>query len=348
MPNSQDPVVSSRHLRADLRAARESSGFTRQQVGDALDWSLSKVSRIEDGNVRVSITDLRALLGLYGITDHERIAALEGLSRSTRGPAYYEEYKEALDPDFRAYLSYEQSASHITGSHLAVPGLLQTEDYTQAILAGLGATHTQARRKLRAIRQAMLLVDDGPSIHYIVGEETLRRQVGGHTVMRDQLTKLQRDLERPNVTLGIIPLTAGAYPSMFESFTLLRSPEWDEDVLFRESTARTVTDREDRALIAGYRGRLDRLREMSLPDGDARELMDNLIKDLRHARLPMDARRLFDQELRSEGSWQETAVAENGRGPAAPLPRSMGTGPQIVTNARSQRDPRRNPHNKRR
>jgi transcriptional regulator with XRE-family HTH domain len=283
MPDPQDPVVSSRHLRASLRAAREGRGLTRQQVGDVLDWSLSKVARIEDGKVKVSITDLRALLGLYGVTDRETIARLEGLSRSTKGPVYYEDYKNALDPGFRAYLSYERSASHIEGSHLAVPGLLQTENYTRAILKGLGSTHTQERSELRAKRQAALLSDEGPTIHYIVGEETLRRQVGGTTVMREQLAKLQHDMERPRISLGIVPFSAGAYPSMFESFTLVRSPEWNEDVLFRETTVQTVTDREDAALIAGYRTRFDRLREMSLSDVDARELIDTLIKELRHA-----------------------------------------------------------------
>ncbi|MGD0554341.1 MAG: helix-turn-helix transcriptional regulator [Streptosporangiaceae bacterium] len=266
-----------------MREAREGLGLTRQQVADALDWSLSKVARIEDGKVRVSTTDLRALLGLYRITDPERTARLESLSRNTRGSAYYDEHKNALDPGFRAYLSYERSASHIMGFHLAVPGLFQTEGYTKAILKGLGSTHAAERRELRTKRLAMLLDDDGPAIHYIVGEESLRRQVGGSAVMGEQLAKLQDDMRRPKISLGIIPLAAGAYPSMFESFTLLRSPEWNEDVLFRETTVKTVTDREDPDLIAGYRGRFDVMREMSLQDKEAKDLIDTLIKELRHS-----------------------------------------------------------------
>jgi transcriptional regulator with XRE-family HTH domain len=280
MPAQQDPVLSRRHLRNSLREARDKRGLTQQQVAGALDWSLSKVVRIENGAVGVSTTDLRALLGLYGISDKAQTDRLEELARSGRGRPYYDKYEHALDAGFRSYLSYERSASDISGFHLVVPGLLQTEDYTTALLEANGASHADERQKLRLERQEML-VPDGPRIHYIVDEGALHRQVGGPGVMRNQLRKLRSVLEQPKISFRIIPFAAGAYPSMLESFTILHSPEWDEDVLFRETTLQTVTNREDQELVAGYRVRFDLLHGMSLPRERVRALLDTLISDLR-------------------------------------------------------------------
>ena len=52
-----------RQLLAELRQLRPPHVVTQRQVADALDWSPSKVTRIENGSVSISVTDLRALLG---------------------------------------------------------------------------------------------------------------------------------------------------------------------------------------------------------------------------------------------------------------------------------------------
>jgi len=52
---------------AELRRLREQAGLTHQAVQVALEWSLSKVHRVETGDSSVQQTDLRALLALYGV-----------------------------------------------------------------------------------------------------------------------------------------------------------------------------------------------------------------------------------------------------------------------------------------
>jgi len=59
--DGQSPVVQRRRLRAELRKARLEAGLTQEQVAAAMDWSLSKVIRIEAGSVGVSTNDLKAL-----------------------------------------------------------------------------------------------------------------------------------------------------------------------------------------------------------------------------------------------------------------------------------------------
>ena len=58
--------------------------MTQEQVASAMDWSLSKVIRIEAGSVGISTNDLKALLRLYKISDDEQATELLALARASR------------------------------------------------------------------------------------------------------------------------------------------------------------------------------------------------------------------------------------------------------------------------
>jgi transcriptional regulator with XRE-family HTH domain len=280
MSSDEDPLLARKRLRISLRFWREQLPLTQKQVAEALEWSMSKVVRIESGDVRVSVTDLGALLTLYGVSGEDEIARLSGLARAARRRPWYREYQNVLDPGFDEYLGYESSAAVIETFHtLLVPGLLQTADYARAVMAGNGAEDADARVALRLGRQVILRQPAGPSLHCLIDEAALHRQVGGPAVMREQLLRL-RDEPGPGVSIGIIPFTAGAHASMSQSFTLLAlDPEGE--VLFQESAARTVTTREDTGLVAGYRGRFERLRAVAVRGGQVRRLIDAAILGLR-------------------------------------------------------------------
>src|SRR5690348_14280042 len=65
-----------RRLRTELRRARSEANLTQEQVAQAMDWSLSKIIRIETGAAGISTNDLKALLSLYRIHDSDRTAKL--------------------------------------------------------------------------------------------------------------------------------------------------------------------------------------------------------------------------------------------------------------------------------
>ncbi|MGH3765719.1 MAG: helix-turn-helix domain-containing protein [Pseudonocardiaceae bacterium] len=71
-------------LWAVLRDNRILAHRTQRQVAQAMDWSLSKVLRIETGAVGISTTDLRALLTYYGTKDEQQIEELVELARIAR------------------------------------------------------------------------------------------------------------------------------------------------------------------------------------------------------------------------------------------------------------------------
>ena len=84
MGDSASPLMLRRRLRTELRTARLKKELTQEQVAKAMDWSLSKMNRIEKAKTGISTNDLKALLPLYGITDQERTEELLALAREAR------------------------------------------------------------------------------------------------------------------------------------------------------------------------------------------------------------------------------------------------------------------------
>lgn len=132
------PAVKRRLLKGALRQEREAADLTQTQVARALDWSVSKIIRIETGAVGLSVTDLRALMDLYKITNEERQAELLELARGSRRQpwsAYSNVYSNAA----RMLFGYETAAKIIYKYEPTfIPGLLQTEEYARALLKGAG------------------------------------------------------------------------------------------------------------------------------------------------------------------------------------------------------------------
>ncbi len=75
-------------------------------------------------------------------------------------------------------------------------------------------------------RQAILRRPiDPPLLQAAIGEQVLRRAVGGPSVMAVQLDRLAEASELPNITLRVIPFGAGYHPGVLSgSFVILRFP----------------------------------------------------------------------------------------------------------------------------
>jgi transcriptional regulator with XRE-family HTH domain len=281
MANNEDPGFYRRRVRDALRKAREEQNLTQRQAADALDWSMSKLVRIEAGTVGVSTTDVRAMLQLYKVTDEAAVAAVVDMARATRRRPWFSKYQRILNPAFAQYLGYESSASVIRGFQLlTIPGLLQTDDYTRAVLEANRATSIDERVELRIARQELLDRDSCPEIFYIFDEAALHRRVGGAAVMRGQLRHLKKLMEHPKISVQVVPYTAGAHPSMSGSFTILEFADWDEDVLYQETARGSVTSREDQDRVAEYRESFDLLKEASMEKQEVENLIDSIIQRL--------------------------------------------------------------------
>jgi transcriptional regulator with XRE-family HTH domain len=273
MANS--PTVHQRRLRTELRRAREAAGLTQDEVAKSLEWSLSKVIRIEAGTVRVAITDVKVLLQLYGIPA-DRSDELVALARAAREQAWWSGYRRIIGQPYFDLIGYESAASTVREFQpMVLPGLLQTGDYARALI---GATIKEDSRHLvddlveiRARRQQILEEDQPAQFFFVFGEAAVRFLIGGAGVMRDQIRHLLEVTQLPNVTIEVIPFSAGAHRGLTGPFKMIEFPEaTDDDVLYIEGARGSLLSRELRNELVEYRETFEQLREISLgPEGSA-------------------------------------------------------------------------------
>ena len=236
--SSYGPIVSRALLTRELLKLRHSSGETQQEAAISLRWSLSKFIRVEGGSVRLSQADLEYLLRHYNVTDENLVKSLSDLAESGRQAGWWHNYNLPDDKAFVDYIGYESDATEIRMTEGAnIPGLLQTEPYVRAIAAAYGANERRVEDivALRRARQDRV-AEHGTKQIYILDEAALRRKVSN--VMPEQLRHLIRLAEKPNITILMIPFTAGPHYGMKGPFVILTFDSGLDDVLYLESARR--------------------------------------------------------------------------------------------------------------
>jgi transcriptional regulator with XRE-family HTH domain len=266
-----------------MRAAREGAGLTREQAAGKLDWSLSKMVRIETGDQGLSVTDLRAMLALYEVIDKETIERLTALARSSRGQAWWSAYRDVVSKQYGQLLGYEGSASYIRAFHpLLIPGLLHTDDYAFE-LRRVRMPGGQARKLTELLQERQERLFDSekpPDMTFIFGEEALHRLIGGAAIMRRQLRHLLEVIDNPAVSLQVVPITTGAYVGLIGQFTLLGLRDSGDDLLFIEGASGDIANREDQDMIITFADQFDALRSLALPQDDTSALITQRIDEI--------------------------------------------------------------------
>jgi transcriptional regulator with XRE-family HTH domain len=249
-------------LRVQLRRYRERSGLSQRQVAQGLGWSASKVHRIEAGTSPITERDLRSLLARYSSAAENEVTQLLSLARSARqnrtAPLV-----EPGPPTVRRYLDYEASAGQIWNFEpMFVPGLLQTPEYTRALLSRIGLRRADPDSIALAVssrrsRQEILHRTRPVQLHVLIDEAAIERPVGGPRVMANQLEHLWAMSERTNIFLGIVPLSEGPYPAMRSPFVVMQFTDPPRpDLLFLEGPQQqviTLGSDSDEAGPADYR-----------------------------------------------------------------------------------------------
>ncbi|HEY0640487.1 MAG TPA: helix-turn-helix transcriptional regulator [Pseudonocardiaceae bacterium] len=285
--SGQDPTVQRRRLGRELGGIRRAGGHRQADVAGAMDWSPSKLVRIENGQVTVSTNDLRALLAFYGEPE-ERLAELMTLARAARGASFFDHYDDVLKPGFKAYLAYESSAVVIRQYEpVLVPGLFQTEEYARRILsgaAGFGERDVERAWTVRQHRQELHDRESPPQMCFVIDEVAIRRQVGSAGVMAAQVRRLLEFAAMPHVSLRVLPLAADAHPGLLGSFALLEfRDEAIGDLLHLES-ALEITVRDDIGLIAGHLDKFAIVERLALSADDTRAVLATVADEWAAAR----------------------------------------------------------------
>ena len=278
------PTVRRKRLGIELRHLREQRGLTCEDVGQRLDCSGTRISRIETGRINVKPGDVRDLLDVYGVTGVEADSLVQ-LAREARRKGWWHTYGQALPPWFEAFIGLEAEAARQRDfQSMVIPGLFQTEDYARAVLhaaPNAGRVEDLGRLvQLRMQRQAILTQASPPDLWVVLSESVLRVQVGGPAVMRDQLRRLIDLAGQANVTLQVLPFSTAALVHPVSPFTILDFPEAaDPAVVYLEHlTGSLFIEREEE--VHRYTVVFDHLRAEALGTGQSVDLIERIVADL--------------------------------------------------------------------
>ena len=275
------PTVRRRRLAAELRGIRESMGKSGDAVAAALKWSPSKISRYERAKTGLQPREVERLLDYYEITGQRRELLL-ALAEDASQKGWWEQFTDALSPDYQEFIGLEHEASTIAIWHVdVVTGLLQTEAYARHIISSYSKVEPIAPGmierlvKVRMQRQRVLSREEQVQLEVVLDESVLKRRVGNDMVMYEQLQRLIREADRPNLTLRILPLNA-QHTVFGESFVIFGfGPDSDamlQDVVSAEHLRNGVSLQGERETYL-HRIAFDMLADASLDAEASKELM---------------------------------------------------------------------------
>ena len=254
--------------------------MTARALAAAAGWHESKTSRIENGKTPPSPADIRVWTVLCRVEDQTEdliatACGIEGMyiewRRLERGGL--KQVQQSVLPLFKRTQRFRFYQSWV------VPGLLQTPDYTRAVLNTVAALRgapddVDAAVAVRMERQHIVRAGR-QQFAMLVEEWVLRTVIGDARIMAGQLGHLIGAAFQPSVSLGIIPMgveRGDAWPT--ESFSVFD----DEQASVELVTANlTVTQPFE---VSEYVRTFKRLSDVAVYGANARKLITSAIDAL--------------------------------------------------------------------
>ncbi|WP_063728000.1 helix-turn-helix domain-containing protein [Streptomyces sp. RTd22] len=280
-------TVLGRKLGGELLMLRTAAGLTQGQAAKAITASTGKVAKMESGWVPMRDPDIRALCALYGANDPATVGGLLELARIDRerrkAKGWWNDV--ALSSAMRQYAPLESVATEIKAWQVSfVPGLLQTAGYVRAMRRSwLPDESPEDAGKFvasRMARQRRLSGESPLSLRVVIPEAALRIPAVHSEMLREQLASLLDWGERPNITMQVLPFSAGFVPGLTGSFNVLSFGEPGAmDVVYVESSHTHVW-------VEGGEGAAEHVRifektaQHALSEPDSRAFIEALIKEL--------------------------------------------------------------------
>lgn len=275
MPAGGRPTVRSRRLGAALKRYRQAAELDQPQAADVLGVHQTRVSRIESGHVNARIIEIRALLAAYGVDDPEVRNKLEDLAKRSKHRGWWLEHAAHLRPDYLDHIALEDDATYIREwQPVLVPGLLQTPPYAEAVIAAtphyIAPERIAQLVKVREERQAKI-EEGGTTYAAILWEAVIAHPMTSVEIHREQLSAILELSKRGNVTVQVLPFSAGPVAgstNAFSSFSFESEPTVEAVTLENLRGTSVLEAPED---LAAYANAYDELRSAALaPDASAR------------------------------------------------------------------------------
>ncbi|MCX4881484.1 helix-turn-helix transcriptional regulator [Streptomyces sp. NBC_00847] len=282
MASNVNPTVRRRRLGQELRRLRELKGMTAEEVAERLLVSQSKISRLENGRRSISQRDVRDLCGVYEVEDHRIVDSLMQMAKDSRQQGWWHSFG---DIPYSVYIGLETDAASLrVYDPQVVPGLLQTRQYAEALIAGAlpetAAADVEKRVQVRLRRQERIIAPENPlRLWTVMDEAALRRVVGNRSLMRDQLEHLVEQSQLPHVTVQVIPFEMGAHPGLNGQYAILEFPDAaDSSVVYIEGVTSDLY-LEKANDVQKYSVMYEHLRAQALNPDQSRQFIADIAKD---------------------------------------------------------------------
>lgn len=212
----------------ELKAARAQMGWSSEELADKLGYSASMVRMVESGNRAAQADFARRCDKVF------RTAGYRENPDGTVSPGSFMRMEARqrdlpLPSSYRPFVPHEESARTLRiGEHSLVTGLFQTPDYARAVLAKRPRTtpdEVEGMVEARLKRQQILTKDGAPMVYALMDESALHRQVAPAEVMHAQLLHLADLATRPNISIQIVPYSAGGHIGLVGSFTIAEAAD---------------------------------------------------------------------------------------------------------------------------
>ena len=263
-----------------LREIRLDAGLSGRQLATATGFHYTKISRVEHGGQSLSDADIRAWCSTCG----EDSQAADLIAQMRAVDTLFRDYRHAARRGLRQLQEpwvalYERTKLFRVHEHWIVPGLIQTEAYSMAVMArwrdvmGLPEDDTEAANSIRMSRQRVLRLGERRFV-FLLAEQVLHSQVPSPPAMLDQLDRLIEVMSLPRVSLGIIPATSGLDGHNQTSFWI-----FDESLVQVETltTGLDITRPEE---IALYGAAFERMRRAAVFGRDAKTMIGRARSEL--------------------------------------------------------------------
>jgi hypothetical protein len=270
-------TVAKRRLARRLTELRHESGHTANHVCDVLNWGRGKVGRFEANQwKRPEMSDIRDLLRVYDVSGAEG-DELEALAIRARLRGWWRDFPEVFENEFPGF---ENDAVRIrVFMPLLLPGLLQTADYTEAMLRFGSRPPTWRRRAMLARQRRQEILDraDGtaPQVVAVITEASLMYRWGSRGDRQDQIEHLIEPNARPNVELRIQRFEDGPPQGIFSPVNIFELPDSEPSIVFTE-TDTAIQEVSQSDLVRGYSHTFDRASDAALEPADTTAYLRHL------------------------------------------------------------------------
>ncbi|WP_249124204.1 helix-turn-helix domain-containing protein [Saccharopolyspora erythraea] len=237
MSSGNSPTWWRRKLGRRVRAMRESAGLTLEAAAVALDFSSSKLARLEAGGQGIDVHWVRSMMDVYDQRDDELVE----MARRSKQKGWW--HKHGFND--QGYVGLETEAVLVQCFYATlIPGLLQSDEYARAVFEGSHVRRSEewisSQVTVRAHRQRRLHDAANPlRLNAVTTDSALHQLIGDACALRRQMQRLLELASLPSVDFRVLPSTAGMHDGLNGPFTMLHFADPEDGVVVYAEHARS-------------------------------------------------------------------------------------------------------------